>query len=182
MLFQRAGLTSSNASFLASGVSAIVIFAVTIPALAYADRWGRRQSTIYGGLGLGTLMVLMGGLYAGGAVHENHGAGRWIVIVAIYLFAVVFCISWAVGIKIYVAESQPQRTRASATSLAHGSNWVANFMVALTTPMLLEKSSYGAYFLFGGCIFATVAVCFFFMEETMGKSLDEGRGVGEASH
>ncbi|CAI6311070.1 unnamed protein product [Periconia digitata] len=179
MLFQRAGLTSSSASFLASGVSAIVIFAVTIPALIYSDGWGRRQSIIYGGLGISLLMFLMGSLYAGNAVHESSGAGRWIVIVSIYLFAVVFSISWAVGIKIYVAESQPQRTRASATSLAHGSNWVMNFLVALTTPMLLERSSFGAYFLFGGCTFATVVVCFFWMEETMGKSLDEGAAGGD---
>ncbi|PVH95298.1 putative MFS sugar transporter [Periconia macrospinosa] len=175
-LFKHAGLTSSSASFLASGVSAIVIFAVTILALIWADQWGRRQSTIYGGLGLSFLMLLMGSLYAANAVHETSGAGRWIVIVSIYLFAVIFSISWAVGIKIYVAESQPQHTRASATGLAHGSNWVANFLVALTTPVLLERSSFGAYFLFGGCTFATVIVCFLWMEETKGKSLDDAGG------
>ncbi|KAF2257849.1 putative transporter [Lojkania enalia] len=173
LLFERAGLTSSSVSFLASGVSAIVIFSVTIPALIWADKWGRRQSTICGGLGLSAIMFLMGGLYAGNAVHDSYGAGRWVIIVSIYLFAVVFCISWAVGIKIYVAESQPQRTRASATSLAHGSNWITNFLVALTTPILLDRSSYGAYFLFGGCTLLTAVVCLIWMPETKGKSLDE---------
>ncbi|KAF2466628.1 putative transporter [Lindgomyces ingoldianus] len=173
LLFERAGLTSSSASFLASGVSAIVILSVTIPALIWADKWGRRQSTIYGGLGLSVIMFLMGGLYAGNAVHDSYGAGRWVVVVSIYLFAVVFCISWAVGIKIYVAESQPQRTRASATSLAHGSNWIANFLVALTTPILLDRSTFGAYFLFGGCTLLTAVVCLIWMPETKGKSLDE---------
>ncbi|KAF2638391.1 putative MFS sugar transporter [Massarina eburnea CBS 473.64] len=173
LLFERAGLTSAGASFLASGVSAIVIFAVTIPALIWADKWGRRESTIYGGLGLSIIMFLMGGLYAGNAVHDNHGVGRWIVIVSIYLFAVVFCTSWAVGIKIYVAESQPQRSRASATSLAHGSNWITNFLVALTTPILLDRSAFGAYFLFGGCTLLTAVVCFIWMPETKGKALDE---------
>ncbi|KAF2133665.1 general substrate transporter [Dothidotthia symphoricarpi CBS 119687] len=173
LLFQRAGLSSSSASFLASGVSAIVIFIVTIPALIWADQWGRRQSTIYGGLGLTFLMFLMGGLYASNAVHETYGAGRWVVIVSIYLFAVIFCISWAVGIKIFVAESQPQRTRASATGLAHGSNWVTNFLVALSTPILLDRSTYGAYFLFGGCTLLTAVVCMVWMPETKGKSLDE---------
>lgn len=150
-----------------------MIFSVTIPALIWADQWGRRQSTIYGGLGMTFLMFLMGGLYAGNAVHETYGAGRWVVIVSIYLFAVVFCISWAVGIKIFVAESQPQRTRASATGLAHGSNWVTNFLVALSTPILLERSTYGAYFLFGGCTLLTAVVCMIWMPETKGKSLDE---------
>ncbi|QGA13725.1 hypothetical protein EYB26_001375 [Talaromyces marneffei] len=144
LLFQQAGLSSSEASFLASGVSALAIFGVTIPALIWADGWGRRHSTIYGGIGLGVIMFLIGGLYAGTAVHGNSGAGRWVVIVSIYLFAMLYSLSWGVGIKIYAAEIQPQHTRAAATSLAHGSNWSANFLVALTTPILLANSSYGA--------------------------------------
>ncbi|KAE8368804.1 general substrate transporter [Aspergillus caelatus] len=173
LLFQQAGLASTDASFFASGVSALVIFGVTIPALIWADKWGRRHSTIYGGIGLSVTMFLMGALYAGNAVHSSTGAGRWVVIVSIYIFAVIYSLSWAVGIKIYAAEIQPQRTRASATSLAHGSNWTANFIVALTTPILLSRSSFGAYFLFGGCTLITALICAIFMPETKGRSLDE---------
>ncbi|RAK91631.1 MFS general substrate transporter [Aspergillus costaricaensis CBS 115574] len=162
LLFEKAGLDSSDASFFASGVSAIVIFAVTIPALIWADRWGRRRSSIYGGIGLAVTMFLIGGLYAGNAVYNSTGAGRW-----------SYTLSRAVGIKIYAAEIQPQRTRASATSLAHGSNWAANFLVALTTPILLSKNSFGAYFLFGGCTLITAFICALFMPETKGQSLDE---------
>lgn len=118
-------------------------------------------------------MFLMGSLYASDAVHAGEGAGRWAVMVCIYAFAVLYCVSWAVGIKCYAAEIQPQRTRASATSIAHGSNWLSNFLVALVTPSLLARSSYGAYFLFGGCTLLTAAVCFVFMPETRGLNLDE---------
>jgi hypothetical protein len=119
------------------------------------------------------VMFLMGGLYAGKAVHTETGAGRWVVIVSIYLFAAIFSVSWAVGIKIYSAEIQPQNTRATATSMAHGSNWICNFLVALVTPTLLAKTAYGAYFLFGGCTFLTALVCILYMPETRGKSLNE---------
>ncbi|KAH8691628.1 general substrate transporter [Talaromyces proteolyticus] len=173
LLFQQAGLTSSESSFLASGVSALAIFGVTIPALIWADRWGRRHSTIFGGIGLTVVMFLVGGLYAGNAVHANSGTGRWIVIVSIYIFAVIYSLSWGVGIKIYAAEIQPQRTRAVATSLAHGSNWAANFLVALTTPILLARSSFGIYFLFGGCALITTVICALSMPETKGRSLEE---------
>lgn len=139
-----------------------MIFAVTIPALIWADKWGRRHSIIYGGLGLSITMFLIGALYATQTVHGSTGAGRWVVIVSIYIFAVIYSLSWGVGIKIYAAEIQPQRTRASATSLAHGSNWATNFLVALTTPILLSTSSFGAYFLFA-----------VFMPETKGRSLDD---------
>jgi DNA-directed RNA polymerase III subunit RPC2 len=173
LLFEQAGLGSGDASFFASGVSALVIFAVTIPALVWADRWGRRHSVIYGGVGISLTMFLMGALYAGNAVHATTGAGRWIVIVCIYVFAVIFSLSWAVGIKIYAAEIQPQRTRAGATAVAHGGNWISNFIVALITPILLSKSSFGVYFLFGGCSMTTAVVCAFFMPETKGRSLDD---------
>lgn len=173
LLFQKAGLSTTSSSFLASGVSALVIFFFTIPALFFSDKWGRRHSTIYGGLALSTIMFLIGSLYAANTVHSHTGIGRWVVIVSIYLFAVTYSISWAVGIKIYAAEIQPQRTRASATSLAHGSNWVSNFLVALTTPVLLAKSNYAVYFLFGGCTLFAVVVCALFMPETKGRSLEE---------
>ena len=154
-------------------MSAIVIFVVTVPASIFSDKWGRRASTIYGGLGLSVTMFLIGRLYAGQAVKSSSGPGRWVVIVSIYIFAATYCVSWAVSLKIYVAESQPLRTRASATNIAFGGNWVANFLVALTTPILLAKSSYGAYFLFGGCTLLTTLVCFLTMPETKGKSLEE---------
>ncbi|KAI0015785.1 putative transporter [Xylariomycetidae sp. FL0641] len=173
LLFQQAGLSSNESTFLASGVSAIVIFAVTIPATTWADRWGRRANTILGGIAMTVTMFLMGGLYAGNAVHAGEGAGRWVVIVAIYLFAVIYSITWAVGIKIYAAEIQPQRTRASATSIAHGSNWLSNFLVALVTPTLLAETTYGAYFLFGSATLVTAVVCWAFMPETRGRTLDE---------
>ncbi|MCJ1392593.1 hypothetical protein MMC18_005463 [Xylographa bjoerkii] len=184
LLFQQAGLASAEASFLASGVSAIVIFAVTIPALFLSDKWGRRPSTIYGGLALSFTMFLIGTLYALSLVHPTTGPARWVVIGSIYLFAIIYCTSWAVGIKLYAVEIQPQRTRASATSLAHGSNWVANFAVALATPILLDRSSFGAYFLFGGCAALTAGVCAVVMPETRGRGLGEieaafGKGGGE---
>jgi MFS family permease len=166
-------LTSSEASFLASGVSALAIFGVTIPALIWSDSWGRRRSTILGGFGITIVMFLIGGLYAGNAVHADTGAGRWIVIVSIYLFAVIYSLTWGVAIKVYAAEIQPQHTRAAATSVAHGSNWACNFLVALVTPILLSRSSFGAYFLFGGCNLITAVVCFFAMPETKGRSLEE---------
>lgn len=119
------------------------------------------------------LMFLMGGLYAGNAVHKSTGAGRWIVIVCIYLFAALYSVSWGIAVKVYSAEIQPQRTRASATTLAHSSNWVFNFLVALTTPVLLAASSYGAYFLWGGCCVVTVIVSVVFMHETQGRTFVE---------
>ncbi|KAF4462508.1 sugar transporter [Fusarium albosuccineum] len=172
-VFTQAGLSGEKASFLASGVSAIVILLATIPATIFADRWGRRTSGIVGGVLITSLMLIIGSLYAGGQVHGSHGAGRWVVIVCIYLFAIAFSFTWAIGFRTWVVESMPRKTRNSASSLAQCSNWLANYIVALVTPVLISKSTFGAYYLFAFCsLFCTVMV-FIFMGETKGYSLEE---------
>ena len=57
------------------------------------DKWGRRTSTILGGLLLFSCMILIGSLYATDSVHATYGAGRWAVVVTIYVFAVSYCTS-----------------------------------------------------------------------------------------
>jgi sugar porter (SP) family MFS transporter len=182
LLFQQAGLNSSTSSFLASGVSALLMFLITIPAFILADKWGRRTSTLVGGILLSSTMFLIGALYASGVVHGDHGAARWLVIILIYIFALTYCTTWAVGIKIYASEIQPPKTRAPATSLAQSSNWVVNFVVAFTTPVFLQRSSSGIYFMFGAASLLTVVVCATEMPETKGKTLEEIDGAFEHGH
>lgn len=124
ILFAQAGLSSEQASFLASGVSALVMLVVVVPATLLADHWGRRTSSLLGGSLITFLMLLMGSLYAAGEVHADSGAGRWVVIVCIYLFAVVFVGTWAISFRTFLVESMPRKTRSSASSLAQSANWV----------------------------------------------------------
>ncbi|KAL0944615.1 MFS sugar transporter [Colletotrichum truncatum] len=172
IMFAQAGLDGEQATFLASGVSAIVILAVTIPATFLADKWGRRTSSLLGGVLITALMLLMGSLYAAKEVHADRGAGKWIVIVSIYLFAIVYNGTWAIGFRTFLVESLPRKTRSSASSLAQSANWFANYVVALITPVLISKSTFGAYYLFAGCsLFCTVVVAVV-MTETRGHSLE----------
>lgn len=173
LLFASAGLSSSTASFLASGISALLIFLITIPGTFYADRWGRTTSTIYGGLIQAATMFVMGALYASNSVHASSGVGRYVVIAMIYLFAMAFSATWGVSFRVYISEIQSAKTRAGAASLSLSANWIVNWIIAFTTPILLSKSSYGVYFLFGGCTLFTSVVCMFAMPETRGRSLEE---------
>lgn len=69
LLFRNAGLTSSTSSFLASGISALLIFLTTIPAVFLSDRFGRRLPTIYGGVLQASCMLVIGSLFASDSVH-----------------------------------------------------------------------------------------------------------------
>ena len=103
------------------------MLAITVPALAFADHryWGRRVSTITGGVIQAATMFIIGSLYASGSVHGDHGAGRWVIIICIYIFAIGFNATWAVTFRIYVSEIQSPETRAGASSLALSANWVS---------------------------------------------------------
>ncbi|KAK7998971.1 general substrate transporter [Apiospora marii] len=170
-LFAQAGLASETASFLASGLSAVLMLAASIPAFLLADKWGRRTSAIAGGVGLSGVMLLIGSLYAAGAVH-SYGVARWVVIVAVYVFGLTYCSTWAIVGKIYASEIQPTHTRAAANCVAQGLGFFTNWLVAMITPILLDKSAYGAYFLFGGLALGTVLVLAAYMPETRGRSLE----------
>ncbi|KAI0009444.1 sugar transport protein [Xylariaceae sp. FL0662B] len=172
ILLQQAGISSQDATFLASGISALVIMAVTIPATLLADAWGRKTSTLVGGVLISTLMLIMGSLYAAGEVHSNEGAARWVVVVCIYLFAGVFSATWAISFRAFLIESLPRKTRSSAASLGQSCNWLANFVVALTTPVFVATSTYGAYYFFAACTLFCTLVSAFYMFETKGHTLE----------
>ncbi|KAF9880494.1 MFS sugar transporter [Colletotrichum karsti] len=172
LMFRQAGMASEEATFLASGVSALVIMAVTIPATIFADRWGRRSSFLVGGVGITVIMFLMGSMYAADQVRGDSGAGRWVVIISIYLFAVVFNMTWAICVRAFLVESLPRETRSSGAALGQSANWLANFVVALTTPPFLAASSYGPYFFFGGSTILAVVVAWIWMPETKNQSLE----------
>lgn len=125
ILFRQAGLSGDKANFLASGVSSLVILATTVVGALWADKWGRRTSSILGGTLITVLMLLMGTMYAANLVHPNYGAGRWVVIVSIYLFAIVFNGTWALAFRTFLVESLPRKTRSSASALGQCSNWVS---------------------------------------------------------
>ncbi|KAJ6492031.1 general substrate transporter [Mycena sanguinolenta] len=170
VLFHQAGLSTTSASFLASGVSGIVMVVLTAGCQFFQDKWPRRTQMISGGSVIAGSMLLMGILYASGAAHTK--AGGRIVIALIYIFIAAFVSSWAVVTRVIASEMQPKRTRAHATSLAQCFNWAVNWVIAFSTPLFLTRSTSGPYFLFGACSLLTVLVCAVFLPETKGLSLE----------
>ncbi|KAF3769122.1 general substrate transporter [Cryphonectria parasitica EP155] len=172
ILFRQAGLSGDKANFLASGVSSLVILATVVPATIWADKWGRRTSSILGGTLITILMLVMGTMYAANLVHPNYGAGRWVVVVSIYLFAIVFNGTWAIAFRTFLVESLPRKTRSSASSLGQCSNWIANYIVALTTPVFIDRTTFGAYYFFACSAFICTVGCALYMFETKGHTLE----------
>ncbi|KAM0756661.1 general substrate transporter [Meredithblackwellia eburnea MCA 4105] len=170
LLFTQAGLDPSTSSFVASGVTGILLLVSTIVSTFYIDRVGRRRLWIIGGLLIGGCHYLLGALYASGKARDDRG--KWVVIITIELFAIAFVSTWAAVIRLYSSEIQARSTRAAASAFGNGVNQAVNFVVALTGPGFLARSAYGPYFTYGSCTFFATFVAYLYMPETMGKSLE----------
>jgi len=101
------------------------MLAISVPAFLLADKWGRRTSAITGGLALSGCMMLIGTLYALKVVHQ-YGFARWVVIVSVFAFGLIYCATWGIVGKIYASEIQPGHTRAAANSVAQGLGFVSH--------------------------------------------------------
>lgn len=104
-------------------------------------------------------------------------AASTVAAVAIYVYAVFFCISWAGIPWIYCSEIFPTRIRSLAVALCTATHWLMNFMIARSTPYMVSNIGGGAYFLFAACMTVAVPFVWFFMPETKGKKLEDMDGL-----
>ncbi|KAF9959292.1 hypothetical protein BGZ65_000571 [Modicella reniformis] len=185
-IFQGAGIIGQNANLQASSIQYVLNVVMTIPAIMFIDRWGRRPVLLVGSTLMALWLFLIGGLmgrYGGPSTFEGNATTTWAisgndaaskaVIACSYLFVCSFAISWGPVSWTYPAEIYPLRIRSKAVSLSTASNWAFNFMLAYAVPPALENIQYKTYFIFAAfCVAMTIHV-FFMFPETKGHTLEE---------
>ncbi|GAA5886161.1 hypothetical protein JCM6882_004283 [Rhodosporidiobolus microsporus] len=179
LLFEQAGLDPNTSSFIASGVTGLILLAFCILGSTYINKVGRRKIWIIGGAAIAACHFVIGSMYASGA--NKTSVGKYVVILFNEFFAVTFTAGWCLITALYAAEIQPARTRAASASTGRAFNQIINFAVAVSGPFFLAESSYGPYFTYGAFSALGVAFGFVFMPEVMGKSLESIDEVFENS-
>lgn len=175
---------------LTASIQYILNVLLTLPAIVYLDRFGRRPSMLIGSFFMMTFLFIVGALQASYGV-PNVGALRnsknsditWIVnnnkpvskaIVAMtYLFVCTFATTWGPTSWTYPSEIYPTKIRAKAVSLSTASNWFWNCVLAFAVPPLLTNINWKMYMIFA--TFNGVAFIHMFLTapETKGKTLEE---------
>ncbi|KAL8276631.1 hypothetical protein RQP46_010980 [Phenoliferia psychrophenolica] len=79
-----AGLDPDTSSFVASGVTGLLLFAMTLAGTFYVDKIGRRPLILWGGVFTSVCHLSIGSLYASGAAYTP--VGKWFVIIFIEVF------------------------------------------------------------------------------------------------
>ncbi|CAK7201494.1 high affinity glucose transporter [Sporothrix eucalyptigena] len=185
-VFSMAGL-SGNANLVASSISYVINVVMTIPALLYVDRIGRRRLLILGSVSLTFWWLLCAGLMGkygspappGGV--NNIAEESWtitgkpakVVIACSYLVVASFAPTWGPVSWIYPPELMPLGLRGKAASLSTSSNWIFNFALSYFTPVAFVNIKWKTYLMFGIFGIGMTAHVFFCFPETKGKTLEE---------
>nr|SIP56076.1 putative sugar porter [Yarrowia phangngaensis] len=197
IIFKMAGYQGKSANLVASSIQYIINMVMTIPALLFIDRIGRRPLLIGGSILMMIWLFAVAGLLATYGTQmpnglpadpskdiaadayttiliedKNKNAGKAIIACS-YLFVASFAPTWGPGIWLYCSEIFPNKQRALANSVTAGANWAFNFALAMFVPTAFKNINWKTYIIFGVfCIVMTIHV-FLLFPETKGKTLEE---------
>jgi sugar porter (SP) family MFS transporter len=168
---------SENDAMLTSMITSVVNIAGTLVAISLIDRIGRRPLLLIGAAGMAVTLAILAicfGTVGSGPSGPVLGpvAGK-IALFAANLYVAAFGMSWGPAIWVLLGEMFNNRIRATALAVATAAQWLANWLVSTTFPVLANASlslAYGIY-----TVFAVLAFTFVLraLQETKGRELEE---------
>lgn len=166
-IFKSTGDGSSSAlmqTVLVGGINTLM----TIVAIKYVDKWGRKKLLLTGAAGMALCLALVGF-----AFYTNNTQGYW-VLAGILAYISFFAISLGPLTFVVVAEIFPTHIRGRAMSVAIFFLWLSVYAVSQTFPMLLESIG-SAYTFWIYMVMSVIAFIFVWtmVPETKGKTLEE---------
>ena len=164
-IFSEAGFDNPMFSTVLVG---LVNFATTILAVFIIDKVGRKQLIYWGVSGMIICLIAIGTYFATGGVLGNG-------FMLAFFLAYVFCCAISISAIVFVllSEMYPNSIRGRAMSLAGFMLWVGTYIVGQLTPVLLEWSQAGTFFIFAVMCVPYMLIMWKVIPETTGKTLEE---------
>lgn len=124
-VFERLGLTGGTQALLATGVTGVVFFVSTLPAMAIIDKVGRKPM-LYAGSVVMWFSMVIAGIIVAKFQHdwESHAAAGWVAVAFIWVYVGAFGATWGPVSWTLVAEIFPLSIRSKGSSIGASSNWV----------------------------------------------------------
>ena len=181
-IFKGMGL-STNASLFQTIIVGAVNLSFTMVAILAVDRFGRRPLQIIGALVMAVSMISLG-------TNFWLGGKGMVAIVCMLVYTAGFAVSWGPVTWVLLSEIFPNQIRGKAMAVAVASQWVANYLVSWTFP-ILDKNPYlvdhfkhgFAYWIYGAMSVLAALFMWRVVPETKGHSLEEietvWQGVGK---
>lgn len=177
LLWQSVGFGENN-SFLFSFISSSINLIMTFIAIFLIDRIGRKPLLLIGSVGMSITLLIIGICFINGidnGVHCSNLNGP-IALVAANLYVAFFAATWGPVMWVMLGEMFNNRIRAIAIAVCGLAQWLTNFLVTWSFPVLTGEHGIGAgktYLLYAFFAIASIFFVAIFIKETKGKSLEQ---------
>jgi SP family xylose:H+ symportor-like MFS transporter len=156
----------NDAAMYQTVIMGFVNIVFTLVAIFTVDRFGRKPLLIIGSIGMAIGMFAIGGL----AYFKVIGISTLIFII---IYSASFMMSWGPICWVLISEIFPNTIRGKAVAIAVAAQWIANFVVSATFPVLEHISMSFTYCLYGIMSVLSILFVWKMVPETKGKTLEE---------
>ena len=170
-IFRNMG-SSTDSSLLQTIIVGAVNLIFTVVAILSVDKFGRKPLMIIGSVGMAISMIALGLTF----YFKQQGIAALIFMLT---YTAAFAMSWGPVCWVLLSEIFPNSIR-GALSIAVAAQWIANWVVSLTFPMLndnvwlTEKFNHGfAYWIYGFMGILSAIFIWKMVPETKGKTLEQ---------
>lgn len=164
----------ANAAMINQIVVGLAMMIFTCVAIFTVEKFGRKPLILIGTAGMGIMIFVFGQL-----MYMQILSVANLIVLVLY----IACFSFSQGpiVWVYLSEIFPNKVRGIAMSLAVFAQWLANYAVSQTFPMMADESGYlykafnGAFpfWMYGGSCVLAVIFIWKLLPETKGKTLEE---------
>jgi len=182
-IFRNMG-ASTDSSLLQTIIIGVVNMAFTVIAIMTVDKFGRKPLMIIGSIGMAVSMFALGLTFYLGQTGEMLTPLQGYAALAFMLtYTAAFAMSWGPVCWVLLSEIFPNSIRA-AMSIAVAAQWIANWIVSLTFPMmndngwLTSQFNHGfSYWIYGIMGILSAVFVWKLVPETKGKTLESMEGL-----
>ena len=178
ILWRAVGFSEQDSLWITVITGAVNII-TTLIAIAFVDKFGRKPLLLLGSLGMTVTLGTLASIFASAPLDAAgnpalSGSAGITALVAANLYVFCFGFSWGPVVWVMLGEMFNNKIRAAALAIAAAVQWVANFIVSISFPPLLQYFGLGAAY---GLYTIAAAISFFFvlllLKETKGIELED---------
>ncbi|GAB0521618.1 D-xylose transporter XylE [Escherichia coli] len=163
---------STDIALLQTIIVGVINLTFTVLAIMTVDKFGRKPLQIIGALGMAI------GMFSLGTAFYTQAPGI-VALLSMLFYVAAFAMSWGPVCWVLLSEIFPNAIRGKALAIAVAAQWLANYFVSWTFPMMDKNSWLVAHFHNGfsywiyGCMGVLAALFMWkFVPETKGKTLE----------
>ena len=131
-IFRTMG-ASTDSSLMQTIIVGAINLSFTVVAINTVDRFGRKPLMVIGALGMAISMMALGMCF----YFQSVGL---MALTFMLTYTAAFAVSWGPVCWVLLAEIFPNKIRSIAMSIAVAAQWIANWFVSVTFPVMNESS------------------------------------------